>query len=171
MLTTIHYPPGLPISSQRQEIIDLIKAHQVLIVAGETGSGKTTQLPKMCLEAGLGSERMIACTQPRRIAATSVSARVAEELGVELGREVGYKIRFSDRTSRDTYVKFVTDGILLAEMQGDPMLRGYDTIIVDEAHERSLNIDFILGILKTIWCCPGSFPRILLLCCISCFEN
>ncbi len=122
-----------------------IREHPVVILSGETGSGKTTQLPKFCLEAGRGIRGRIACTQPRRVAALSVSRRVAEELGVQWGREVGCKIRFSDRTSGDTAVKFLTDGMLLAEVQGDRDLRAYDTIIVDEAHERSLNIDFLLG--------------------------
>jgi ATP-dependent helicase HrpA len=127
------------------DIAEAIDRHQVIIVAGETGSGKTTQLPKICLAMGRGLEAHIGCTQPRRIAATSVAARVASELGVELGREVGYKIRFADKTSRGTYVKFMTDGILLAEIQGDPLLRAYDTLILDEAHERNLNVDFLLG--------------------------
>ncbi len=127
-----------------------IRTHQVVVLAGETGSGKTTQLPKMCLEA-LGDVRgRIGCTQPRRVAAMSVSRRVAEELGVTWGREVGCKMRFSDDTSRDTRVKFMTDGILLAEIQSDPLLRSYSALIVDEAHERSLNIDFLLGYLQTL---------------------
>jgi ATP-dependent RNA helicase HrpA len=146
----ITFPPQLPISACVQEIARAIHDHQVVIVAGETGSGKTTQLPKICLAMGRGLHGRIGCTQPRRIAATSVAARVAEEIGVELGREVGFKIRFTDQTSPDTYIKFVTDGMMLAELQGDPSLRGYDTIIVDEAHERSLNIDFLLGYLKIL---------------------
>ncbi|AHF93175.1 ATP-dependent helicase [Opitutaceae bacterium TAV5] len=146
----IDFPPELPISSRAGEIVDLIGQHPVLILAGETGSGKTTQIPKMCLAAGRGRAGLIACTQPRRVAALSVSRRVAEELGVEWGRQVGCKIRFDDRTSRDTVIKFMTDGMLLAEVQGDPMLRAYDTIILDEAHERSLNIDFLLGHLRTL---------------------
>ena len=146
----ISFPPQLPISSCVQEIARAVDEHPVVIVAGETGSGKTTQLPKICLAMGRGLRGRIGCTQPRRIAATSVAARVAEEVGVELGREVGYKIRFSDTTSPDTYIKFVTDGMMLAELQNDPKLRGYDTIIVDEAHERSLNIDFLLGYLKVL---------------------
>jgi len=133
--------PDLPISVRRDEVLAAIRAHQVVVLAGETGSGKTTQLPKMCLEA-LGEVRgKIGCTQPRRVAAMSVSRRVAEELGVTWGREVGCKMRFSDDTSRDTRVKFMTDGILLAEIQSDPLLRAYSALIVDEAHERSLNID------------------------------
>jgi ATP-dependent helicase HrpA len=148
--TTIHYPPGLPISGQREAIIAAIQAHPVLIVAGETGSGKTTQLPKMCLEAGLGRERMIACTQPRRIAATSVAARVAAELGDAEMAVVSYRIRFADRTKKSTRIKFLTDGMLLAEAASDRTLSRYDAIIIDEAHERSLNIDFLLGILKRL---------------------
>ena len=146
----IEFPPELPISARADEIVDLLGKHQVLILAGETGSGKTTQIPKMCLAAGGGSRGQIACTQPRRVAALSVSRRVAEELGVNWGREVGCKIRFDDRTSRDTVVKFMTDGMLLAEVQNDPLLRAYDTIILDEAHERSLNIDFLLGHLRNL---------------------
>jgi ATP-dependent helicase HrpA len=130
--------------------VDLIGAQQVIVLAGETGSGKTTQIPKMCLAAGRGRTGKIACTQPRRVAALSVSRRVAEELGVEWGGAVGCKIRFDDRTSRDTVIKFMTDGMLLAEVQSDPLLRDYDTIILDEAHERSLNIDFLLGHLRTL---------------------
>lgn len=144
----IDFPPELPISVRAQEIVDLLGKHQVLILAGETGSGKTTQIPKMCLAAGGGMRGQIACTQPRRVAALSVSRRVAEELGVQWGREVGCKIRFDDRTSKETVVKFMTDGMLLAEVQSDPLLRAYDTIILDEAHERSLNIDFLLGHLR-----------------------
>jgi ATP-dependent helicase HrpA len=132
------------------EIIAAIRDHQVLILAGETGSGKTTQIPKMCLVAGRGERGKIACTQPRRVAATSVARRVAEELNVTFGREVGCKIRFADQTSSDTVIKFMTDGMLLAELQADPAMREYDTIIVDEAHERSLNIDFILGHLRRL---------------------
>jgi ATP-dependent helicase HrpA len=146
----IHFPPELPISERAGEIVDLLGKHQVIILAGETGSGKTTQIPKMCLAAGGGSRGQIACTQPRRVAALSVSRRVAEELGVQWGREVGCKIRFEDRTSRDTVVKFMTDGMLLAEVQSDPLLRAYDTVILDEAHERSLNIDFLLGHLRNL---------------------
>ena len=141
----IHFPEELPISARVRDIAAAIDANPVVIVAGETGSGKTTQLPKICLAMGRGLEARIGVTQPRRIAATSVATRVAKELGVELGRDVGYQIRFSDKTTPQTYVKFMTDGILLAEIQGDPLLRAYDTIILDEAHERSLNIDFLLG--------------------------
>ena len=146
----IDFPPELPISSRAGEIVDLIASSQVVILAGETGSGKTTQIPKMCLAAGRGRQGAIACTQPRRVAALSVSRRVAEELNVEWGGPVGCKIRFDDRTSRDTVVKFMTDGMLLAEVQSDPMLRAYDTVILDEAHERSLNIDFLLGHLRNL---------------------
>ena len=146
----IEFPPELPISARADEIIGLLQKHQVIVLAGETGSGKTTQIPKMCLAAGCGDRGKIACTQPRRVAATSVARRVAEELNVPLGREVGCKIRFADQTSRDTVIKFMTDGMLLAELQNDPFLGEYDTIIVDEAHERSLNIDFILGHLRRL---------------------
>lgn len=142
--------PHLPITGAKEAIVDSIRNHPVTIVSGETGSGKTTQIPKFCLAAGRGIDGKIACTQPRRIAATTVAARIAEELGEELGRSVGYKIRFQDNTSPEAYIKVVTDGILLAETQGDAWLNEYDTIIVDEAHERSLNIDFVLGILKQL---------------------
>ncbi len=146
----LDFPPDLPISARAEEIVATLQAHPVVILAGETGSGKTTQIPKMCLAAGRGDRGMIACTQPRRVAALSVSRRVADELGVEWGGPVGCKIRFDDRTSRNTVIKFLTDGMLLAEVQGDPLLRAYDTIILDEAHERSLNIDFLLGHLRTL---------------------
>ena len=139
---------NLPITAHRAAIVAAIDAHPVVIVAGETGSGKTTQLPKFCLAAGRGAGGLIGCTQPRRIAATTVAQRIADELGEPLGASVGYKIRFQDRTRRESFIKVMTDGILLAEAQGDPALTAYDTLIVDEAHERSLNIDFILGILK-----------------------
>ncbi len=146
----LRYPPGLPILERKDEIVAAIRRHPVVIVTGETGSGKTTQIPKMCLEAGRGLAGLIGCTQPRRIAATSVASRISEELGEEPGRSVGYKIRFDEKTSPGAYIKIMTDGVLLMEAHRDPMLRAYDTLIVDEAHERSLNIDFILGILKTI---------------------
>ncbi|HET7503177.1 MAG TPA: ATP-dependent RNA helicase HrpA [Kofleriaceae bacterium] len=146
----VTFPTELPITGHVVDIVNAIDAHQVVIVAGETGSGKTTQLPKMCLAMGRGTGGQIGCTQPRRIAATSVAARVAQELSTELGDVVGYKIRFNDRVKRTSAIKFMTDGILLAEIQGDPLLRGYDTIIVDEAHERSLNIDFLLGFVKRL---------------------
>jgi ATP-dependent helicase HrpA len=142
------YPPDLPITARKDEIIAAIRQHQVVVIAGETGSGKTTQIPKMCLEAGLGIAAKIGCTQPRRVAALSISRRIAEELNVDWGRQVGCKIRFDDRSSAETYIKLMTDGILLAEAQGDPQLSEYDAIIIDEAHERSLNIDFLLGHLK-----------------------
>jgi ATP-dependent helicase HrpA len=146
----VHFPEELPISAWVREIAAAVDAHPVVIVAGETGSGKTTQLPKICLAMGRGLSAHIGVTQPRRIAATSVAARVAKELDVELGREVGYQIRFSNKSGPGTYVKFMTDGILLAELQGDPMLRAYDTLIIDEAHERTLNIDFLLGFVKRL---------------------
>jgi ATP-dependent helicase HrpA len=149
--TTIRYPADLPITARKDEIVAAIRDHQVLILSGETGSGKTTQLPKMCLEAaGVSLRGQIGCTQPRRVAAMSVSRRVAEEIGVVWGQEVGCKMRFSDDTRRDTRVKFMTDGILLAEIQSDPLLRPYSMLILDEAHERSLNIDFLLGYLKDL---------------------
>ncbi len=145
----ISYPANLPITSRKDAIIQAIQEHQVVVVAGDTGSGKTTQLPKMCLEAGRAAGRsLIGCTQPRRIAAVSVTERVQEELGA--AELVGYKIRFSDRTGPHTRIKFMTDGVLLAETQGDRSLRRYDTIIIDEAHERSLNIDFLLGYLHQL---------------------
>ncbi|HWI57847.1 MAG TPA: ATP-dependent RNA helicase HrpA, partial [Bacillota bacterium] len=144
----ISYPPELPITCRKDEIVAAIRAHQVVVIAGETGSGKTTQIPKMCLEAGLGIAAKIGCTQPRRVAALSISRRIAEELNVGWGREVGCKIRFDDRSSSETYIKLMTDGILLAETQGDPLLSEYNALILDEAHERSLNIDFLLGYLK-----------------------
>ncbi|NLT70267.1 MAG: ATP-dependent RNA helicase HrpA [Verrucomicrobiaceae bacterium] len=145
----LSFPEDLPVSRRREDIRSRLMTDQVVIVCGDTGSGKTTQLPKIALEMGRGTEgRRIGCTQPRRIAATSVARRVADELQVELGREVGYQIRFEDRTDRTaTRVKFMTDGVLLAETRKDPQLRQYDTLIIDEAHERSLNIDFILGYL------------------------
>ena len=144
----VSYPPDLPITARKDDIVAAIRAHQVVIIAGETGSGKTTQIPKMCLEAGLGIEAKIGCTQPRRVAALSISRRIAEELNVNCGREVGCTIRFDDRSGPQTYIKLMTDGILLAETQGDPLLSEYNCLIIDEAHERSLNIDFLLGYLK-----------------------
>ena len=149
-LPRLRFNEELPIFAKKDEIIQAIAGHRVIVVSGETGSGKTTQLPKFCLAAGRGIDGLIGCTQPRRIAATTVARRIAEELGQELGNAVGYKIRFKDRTARDAYIKMMTDGILLAETQSDRYLSAYDTIIVDEAHERSLNIDFILGILRTL---------------------
>jgi ATP-dependent helicase HrpA len=146
----LEFPPELPISARADEITAALEHNQVIILAGETGSGKTTQIPKLCLAAGLGTKGRIACTQPRRVAALSVSRRVAEELNVEWGKEVGSKVRFGDHTDRSTVIKFLTDGMLLAEVQSDPLLREYDTIIIDEAHERSLNIDFLLGHLRLL---------------------
>ena len=142
--------PSLPIAAHADDIVALVRDHPVVVVAGETGSGKTTQLPKLCLAAGRGAAGMIACTQPRRIAARAVARRVAEELQVPLGGAVGFQVRFSDNVSADTAVKFMTDGILLAEIASDRWLSAYDTIIIDEAHERSLNIDFLLGYLKQL---------------------
>ncbi len=144
------FPDDLPVVQKRDEIAAAIAANQVVILCGETGSGKTTQLPKICLELGRGVDGMIGHTQPRRIAARSVAQRIADELNVPLGRAVGYKVRFGDKTTEDTYVKVMTDGILLAEVQSDRLLEQYDTIIIDEAHERSLNIDFLLGYLKQL---------------------
>jgi len=144
------YDEMLPITAHREEILKALEKNPVIVVAGETGSGKTTQLPKLCLEAGRGTRGMIACTQPRRIAARAMAERVAEELGTELGGIVGYQVRFRDRSSPDGYIKFMTDGILLAETLHDRFLDVYDTIIIDEAHERSLNIDFLLGYLKRL---------------------
>ncbi|RBJ81826.1 ATP-dependent RNA helicase HrpA, partial [Xanthomonas oryzae pv. oryzae] len=140
----------LPIAREAERIIALIRDHQVVVIAGETGSGKTTQLPKLCLAAGRGAAGMIGCTQPRRIAARAVAARVAEELKTPLGTIVGFQVRFTDRVSEQSRIKFMTDGILLAEIASDRWLSAYDTIIVDEAHERSLNIDFLLGYLKQL---------------------
>ncbi len=147
MEISIAYPPELPVSRMRDEIADAIRDNQVVIVAGATGSGKTTQLPKICLELGRES---IGHTQPRRLAARTISERIAEELGGEVGQLVGYQVRFTDKVSADTRIKLMTDGILLNELQRDRLLRKYDTIIIDEAHERSLNIDFLLGYLKQL---------------------
>ncbi|MDQ8203421.1 ATP-dependent RNA helicase HrpA [Pelagicoccus sp. SDUM812003] len=146
----IDFPPDLPICKRKDEIVSAIRRHPVIVLAGETGSGKTTQIPKMCLAAGLGKKGKIACTQPRRVAALSVAQRVADELKVDFGREVGAKIRFTDQTSKRTRVKFMTDGMLLSEIQNDPLMREYDAVIIDEAHERSLNIDFLLGYLNRL---------------------
>ncbi len=144
------FPEDLPVSEKRADLAALIAQHPVVIVAGETGSGKTTQIPKICLTLGRGISGLIGCTQPRRIAARTVAQRVANELTSPLGHIVGYKVRFSDRLSPDTYIKFMTDGILLAETQSDRFLEAYDTLIIDEAHERSLNIDFLIGYLKQL---------------------
>ena len=150
----IEFPETLPVSGKRDEIMEAIRQHQVVIVCGETGSGKTTQLPKIALAMGRGKlnypegqrGKLIGHTQPRRIAASSVAKRIAEELKTPLGDVVGFKVRFQDRLSKDASVKLMTDGILLAETQTDPLLNAYDTIIIDEAHERSLNIDFPAGL-------------------------
>ncbi len=149
-LFPLEYPADLPVVLRREELAQAIREHQVVIVCGETGSGKTTQLPKICLSIGRGVPGVIAHTQPRRVAARSVANRIAHELKTELGGLVGYKVRFNDKVSADTCIKLMTDGILLAEIQGDPLLRKYDTIIIDEAHERSLNIDFLLGYFKQL---------------------
>jgi ATP-dependent helicase HrpA len=146
----VKYPQDLPVSQRRDDIAGALREQQVVVVAGETGSGKTTQLPKICLELGRGVRGMIGHTQPRRIAARATAERVAEELGSEVGETVGYTVRFTDRVSDDTLIKVMTDGVLLAEIQHDRLLRRYDTIIVDEAHERSLTIDFLLGYLKRL---------------------
>jgi len=149
----IRFPEELPVSSQRQLIQDALQSHQVVIVCGETGSGKTTQLPKICLELGRGTihgGKLIGHTQPRRIAATATANRIAQELGSPIGQDVGYQVRFADKSSPSASIKLMTDGILLAETQRDPQLRAYDTLIIDEAHERSLNIDFLLGYLRQL---------------------
>jgi ATP-dependent helicase HrpA len=146
----ISYPENLPVSQKKDELLAAIRDHQVVIIAGETGSGKTTQIPKLCLELGRGIKGIIGHTQPRRLAARSVAGRIADELNVTLGGAIGYKVRFNDRISENTLVKLMTDGILLAEIQQDRLLTQYDTIIIDEAHERSLNIDFILGYLRQL---------------------
>ena len=146
----IVYPQGLPIAEKAEQIRALINQHQVVVVAGETGSGKTTQLPKICLQLGMGARGLIGHTQPRRVAARTVAQRIAKELGTELGNDVGYQVRFHDQSSDETLVKLMTDGILLAEIQRDPLLSRYECIIIDEAHERSLNIDFLLGYFKRL---------------------
>jgi ATP-dependent helicase HrpA len=146
----VTFPEELPVSQKRDEIAAAIRDNQVVVICGETGSGKTTQLPKICLELGRGVAGLIGHTQPRRIAARSVAARIAEELHTKVGEHVAYKIRFSDNVSEKTYIKLMTDGILLAETQNDRFLNQYDTIIIDEAHERSLNIDFLLGYLRQL---------------------
>lgn len=146
----LEYPESLPVSQRREEIVKAIKENQVVIIAGETGSGKTTQIPKMCLEAGFGIKGLIGHTQPRRLAARAVASRIAEELHEQLGKSVSYKVRFTDISSPEAYIKLMTDGILLSELASDRQLLSYDVIIIDEAHERSLNIDFLLGYLKTL---------------------
>jgi ATP-dependent helicase HrpA len=151
--------PSLPIAAEADRIVELIRQHPVVVIAGETGSGKTTQIPKLCLAAGRGAAGMIGCTQPRRIAARAVARRVAEELQTPLGGAVGYQVRFTENVGEQTAVKFMTDGILLAEIQSDRWLSQYDTILIDEAHERSLNIDFLLGYLKQP-STPSASPRI-----------
>lgn len=144
------FSQNLPVNERRDEIAQVIREHQVVVLCGETGSGKSTQLPQICLSLGRGVDGMIAHTQPRRLAARSLATRIAEELGTEVGEGVGYKVRFTDRVSDRTHIKLLTDGMLLAEIQGDPDLTQYDTLIIDEAHERSLNIDFLLGYLKRL---------------------
>ena len=147
----LEYPSELPVSAARDEIAEAVRSSQVVIVSGQTGSGKTTQLPKILLELGRGSHgRQIVHTQPRRLAARTVAERIASEMGVTLGEEVGYQVRFTDESSPKTRLRVVTDGILLAQIQRDPKLMQYDTIIIDEAHERSLNIDFLLGYLTAL---------------------
>src|SRR6202161_4547559 len=146
----ISYPPELPVSQRKDEILRAIRDHQVVIIAGETGSGKTTQIPKICLELGRGVAGQIGHTQPRRLAARTVAERIAEELGSPLGETVGYQVRFTDVSADDTLIKLMTDGILLTELTRDRQLKRYDTLIIDEAHERSLNIDFILGYLREL---------------------
>lgn len=146
----VDFPDELPISDHRDKIVELLQTNQVIVVCGETGSGKSTQLPKMCLEAGLGRDGMIGHTQPRRLAARSIATRLAEETNTLLGKEIGYQVRFGDKTSDETLIKLMTDGILLAETGSDPDLLAYDAIIIDEAHERSLNIDFLLGLLRRL---------------------
>ncbi|MGO1484594.1 MAG: DEAD/DEAH box helicase, partial [Brevibacterium aurantiacum] len=146
----VTYPENLPVSAAKDEIAEAIRDNQVVIVAGETGSGKTTQLPKICLELGLGVNGLIGHTQPRRIAARTVAERIADELGEDLGGTIGYQVRFTAQVADSTRVKVMTDGILLSELSRDKLLRDYEVIIIDEAHERSLNIDFLLGYLKEV---------------------
>src|SRR5574340_243909 len=149
-LAEIEFPADLPVAGKREDLARAISGNQVVIVCGETGSGKTTQLPKICLSLGRGIQGCIGHTQPRRVAARSVASRITFELKTELGGAVGYKVRFHDKVSPDTSIKLMTDGILLAEIHSDPLLKNYDTLIIDEAHERSLNIDFLLGYLKQL---------------------
>ena len=146
----IEYPPELPVVEHREEIADAIRDHQVVVIAGETGSGKTTQIPKICLELGLGVDGLIGHTQPRRIAARSVAQRLADEMAEDLGDTVGYQVRFTSQVADHTRVKVMTDGILLSELRNDRLLRDYEVLIIDEAHERSLNIDFIIGLLTRL---------------------
>ncbi|WP_233148703.1 AAA family ATPase [Rhodopirellula sp. MGV] len=146
----LDYPDELPISKYRDQIVDTIRSRQVIVVCGETGSGKSTQLPKFCLEAGLGRQGMIGHTQPRRLAARSIATRLSEELECKLGDQVGYQVRFGDQTGPETMIKLMTDGILLAETGTDRFLDRYDVIIIDEAHERSINIDFLLAYLRRL---------------------
>src|ERR1700761_3473775 len=146
----LEYDPALPITAHRGEVIEAIRRHPVIVLCGATGSGKSTQLPKLCIEAGRGVAGVIGHTQPRRIAARALAARVAEETGTTVGGAIGYKVRFNDRTGPDCRIKLMTDGILLKELETDRQLRRYDTLIIDEAHERSLNIDLLLGVLKQL---------------------
>ena len=148
MSRNLNFPPDLPVTAKRAEIAAAIRQHPVIVVSGETGSGKSTQLPKICLEAGRGQSGLIGHTQPRRIAARSIATRIASELDVALGSLVGYRVRFDERLSGETRIKVMTDGMLLSELASDRALRHYDTLIIDEAHERSLNIDFLLGYLS-----------------------
>ena len=149
-IQNIIFPKELPVSQRVEDIKKAITDNSIVIICGETGSGKTTQLPKICLDLGRGMKKIIGHTQPRRIAARSVATRISEELKSDLGGLVGYKVRFTDKVTKASSIKVMTDGILLAETQNDPLLKKYDTLIIDEAHERSLNIDFLLGYLKNI---------------------
>jgi len=150
IIQNIVFPKELPVSQRVEDIKKAITDNSIVIICGETGSGKTTQLPKICLDLGRGMKKIIGHTQPRRIAARSVATRISEELKSDLGGLVGYKVRFTDKVTKASSIKVMTDGILLAETQNDPLLKKYDTLIIDEAHERSLNIDFLLGYLKNI---------------------
>ncbi len=151
---SLNYPEQLPVTAERETILEALREHQVVVVAGETGSGKTTQLPKMLLELGIHRSGIIGHTQPRRLAARTVAERLAEEMGTSIGEDIGYQVRFTAEVSKSTAVKLMTDGILLAEIQRDPQLRRYSAIIIDEAHERSLNIDVILATSGA--CCPAA---------------
>src|SRR6201996_4975738 len=146
----LEYDPALPITAHRAEVIEAIRRNPAIVLCGATGSGKSTQLPKLCIEAGRGVAGVIGHTQPRRIAARALAARVAEETGTTVGGAIGYKVRFNDRTGPNCRIKLMTDGILLKELETDRKLRRYDTLIIDEAHERSLNIDLLLGVLKQL---------------------